>query len=109
MKENKLSSTDDLVWHPTQVSQTQRNQLCSQKPLTIWFTGLSGAGKSTLAFALEKILVESGRSAFVLDGDNVRHGLCKDLGFSAKDRSENIRRIAEVAHLMNEAGVLRRQ
>lgn len=106
MKKTKMDVKHDVLWHSTRVTQTERDQLCLQTPLTIWFTGLSGAGKSTLAFALEKIFVESGRSAFVLDGDNLRHGLCKDLGFSTEDRSENIRRIAEVARLMNEAGVM---
>jgi adenylyl-sulfate kinase len=72
----------------------------------VWLTGLSGAGKSTLAFALERALVDEGRVCCVLDGDNVRLGLNRDLGFAAEDRSENIRRIAEVAHLMNDAGLI---
>jgi adenylylsulfate kinase len=73
---------------------------------TVWLTGLSGAGKSTLAFGLHKQLAESGRSSYVLDGDVLRNGLCRDLGFSAADRSENIRRVAEVARLMNDAGII---
>ena len=77
-----------------------------QRPLTIWFTGLSGAGKSTLAFALEQRLLAAKHAAFVLDGDNVRHGLCSDLSFSSDARRENIRRVAEVAKLFNEAGVV---
>lgn len=71
---------------------------------TLWFTGLSGAGKTTLSFALEKILIQLGIPAYGLDGDNVRHGLCKNLGFSADDRSENIRRVAEVSKLFADAG-----
>jgi bifunctional enzyme CysN/CysC len=77
-----------------------------QKPVTIWFTGLSGAGKSTLANEIEKVLNNSGKYTMLLDGDNVRMGLCNDLGFSEKDRIENIRRIAEVARLMNDAGLI---
>ncbi|MDR6163042.1 adenylyl-sulfate kinase [Pseudomonas fluorescens] len=104
-----IRSTDeafqDLRLHPSRVTAEDRQRLFSQKPLTLWFTGLSGAGKSTLAFSVEKSLIDSGKPAFVLDGDNVRHGLCKDLGFLPEDRSENIRRIAEVARLMNEAGI----
>ncbi|MDI2145466.1 MULTISPECIES: adenylyl-sulfate kinase [unclassified Pseudomonas] len=99
-------SSGNLSLQTPQVTAADRNRLFSQKPYTLWFTGLSGAGKSTLAFSMEKLLVDSGRHAFVLDGDNVRHGLCKGLGFSPEDRSENIRRIAEVARLMNEAGVI---
>ena len=77
-----------------------------QKALTIWLTGLSAAGKSTLAFSLESALATEGHACFVLDGDNIRHGLNKDLGFSPDDRTENIRRIAEVARLMNDAGLI---
>ncbi|MCY1538992.1 Adenylyl-sulfate kinase [compost metagenome] len=96
----------NLVWHSSQVTNNDREELLDQIPATVWLTGLSGSGKSTLAFALEKTLIERGKLAYTLDGDNIRHGLCRDLGFSAEDRSENIRRIAEVAHLMNEAGVI---
>jgi len=106
MKKTKINIKDGLAQYSSQATQTKLSQLYLQKPLTIWLTGLSGAGKSTLAITLQKVFVENGRSAFVLDGDNVRHGLCKDLGFSAEDRAENIRRIAEVARLMNEAGVI---
>lgn len=95
-----------LVWHEGHVTAEERSGLLAQRPATVWLTGLSGAGKSTIAFALERRLVKAGRACFVLDGDNVRHGLCKDLGFSAADRSENIRRVAEVARLMNEAGLI---
>ncbi|MGF6669398.1 adenylyl-sulfate kinase [Pseudomonas monsensis] len=105
MATEKINPRENIVLHPTQVAQVDRERVVAQKPFTIWFTGLSGSGKSTLAFSIEKLLIEGGKPAYVLDGDNVRHGLCKDLGFSAEDRSENIRRIAEVARLMNEAGV----
>lgn len=88
------------------MTQEKRFALLGQCPATVWLTGLSGAGKSTLAYALEKHLIASGRACFVLDGDNVRHGLNRDLGFSAAHRSENIRRIAEVAKLMNDAGMI---
>ncbi|MFJ3521375.1 adenylyl-sulfate kinase [Pseudomonas sp. NPDC090203] len=77
-----------------------------QRPLVVWFTGLSGAGKSTLAYALESALFKANKLAYTLDGDNVRHGLCRDLAFSARDRAENIRRVAEVARLMCEAGMI---
>jgi adenylyl-sulfate kinase len=77
-----------------------------QQPITIWLTGLSAAGKSTLAFALERALIDQGRACYVLDGDNVRHGLNRNLGFSPEDRAENIRRISEVARLMNDAGLI---
>jgi len=96
----------NLVWQATQVKEDQRRTLLRQSPVTMWMTGLSGSGKSTLAFALEKRLVESGHACFVLDGDNVRHGLNRDLGFSPEARTENIRRIAEVAKLMNTAGLI---
>lgn len=105
MTSEKNSVPENVVLHPTQVAPSDRERAVAQKPFTIWFTGLSGSGKSTLAFAIEKKLIENGKPAFVLDGDNVRHGLCSDLGFSAEDRSENIRRIAEVARLMNDAGI----
>ncbi|SDO51970.1 adenylyl-sulfate kinase [Pseudomonas jinjuensis] len=101
-----VHTQQNLVWHSSQVTSHHRQVLLGQKPATVWLTGLSGSGKSTLAFALEKALMERGRLAYVLDGDNVRHGLCRDLGFSSTDRSENIRRIAEVAHLLNDAGLI---
>jgi adenylyl-sulfate kinase len=89
-----------------QVSAADRAALLGQEPVTIWLTGLSGSGKSTLAKALERRLVDLGRPCYVLDGDNLRHGLNRDLGFSPEDRGENIRRVAEVARLMNEAGII---
>jgi len=88
------------------VTPAQREALLRQKPATLWMTGLSGAGKSSIARALEKRLADAGHSAFVLDGDNVRQGLNRDLAFSAEDRSENIRRVSEVCHLLNEAGLI---
>ncbi|MFV3331455.1 adenylyl-sulfate kinase [Pseudomonas sp. NY15437] len=96
----------NLRWHTGRLSIDERNNRMHQKPATLWLTGLSGSGKSTLAFALEYALHELGYSAVVLDGDNVRHGLCKDLGFSHEDRTENIRRVAEVSKLMNDAGLI---
>lgn len=95
-----------IVRHKGHVGVPERAKLLGQKPVTVWLTGLSGSGKSTLAYALEKRLVGMGRACFVLDGDNVRHGLNRDLGFSPEDRSENIRRVAEVAKLLNEAGLI---
>ena len=100
------SSDKELVWHGGHISSAARGQLLRQIPATVWLTGLSGAGKSTIAFALEKHLHALGRLAYVLDGDNLRHGLNRDLGFSHQDRSENIRRVAEVASLFNDAGLL---
>jgi adenylyl-sulfate kinase len=96
----------NLVRHEGHVSTKDRAILLGQRAMTVWMTGLSAAGKSTLAFALERKLIEAGHACYVLDGDNVRHGLNRDLGFSAQDRSENIRRIAEVARLMNDAGLI---
>ncbi len=103
---NQNNSAGNLVWQVASVTPEARAQLLRQRPVTLWMTGLSGAGKSTLAFALEKRLVELGHACFVLDGDNVRHGLSNDLGFSPEARAENIRRIAEVAKLLNAAGLL---
>ncbi len=96
----------NITWHEGHVERVEREKLLSQKGVTIWFTGLSACGKSTIAFTLEHALVQRGRMAYVLDGDNVRHGLNGDLGFSPEDRTENIRRIGEVAKLFNDAGVV---
>ena len=96
----------NIVWQEGQVTQLERHKLLNQFPATIWLTGLSGAGKSTLAFLLERQLISQGRACYVLDGDNVRHGLNRDLGFTDFDRTENIRRIAEVSRLMNDAGLI---
>ena len=88
------------------IKLADRIRIFRQKPVTIWLTGLSGAGKSTIAFELERQLVAQGHACYVLDGDNVRHGLGSDLGFDPRDRHENIRRVAHVAQLMNDAGLL---
>ena len=103
MAENKATN---ITWHEGHVTRDERSALLKQKGATLWFTGLSGSGKSTIAFTLEHALVQRGRLAYVLDGDNIRHGLNKNLGFSAADREENIRRIGEVAKLMVDAGLI---
>ena len=95
-----------VIAHTGQITPSLREDLLQQRPATIWLTGLSGAGKSTLAYALEERLHGLGFSSFVLDGDNLRRGLNRDLGFTAEERRENIRRVAEVAGLMNDAGLL---
>jgi len=100
------SKSTNTVWHHATVSRADRENLHQHKSVIIWFTGLSGSGKSTLAHAVEDYLHNMGISTFVLDGDNVRHGLCSDLTFSDHDRVENIRRIGEVAKLIIEAGVI---
>ncbi len=96
----------NITWHEGHVTRDERAALLKQKGATLWFTGLSGSGKSTIAFTLEHALVQRGRLAYVLDGDNIRHGLNKNLGFSAADREENIRRIGEVAKLFADCGVV---
>ena len=96
----------NLTWHEGAVNRGQREKLLGQKGVTIWMTGLSGAGKSTIACELEHMLIARGNLAYRLDGDNVRMGLNKGLGFSAEDRAENIRRIGEVAKLFTDAGVI---
>jgi adenylylsulfate kinase len=96
----------NITWHEGHVTRSDREKLLRQRGVTLWFTGLSGSGKSTIAFTLEHALVELGHLAYVLDGDNVRHGLNKNLGFSAADREENIRRIGEVARLFADTGVI---
>ena len=103
MTENRATN---ITWHEGHVTRPDREKLLAQRGVTIWFTGLSGSGKSTIAFTLEHALVERGHLAYVLDGDNVRHGLNKNLGFSAADREENIRRIGEVARLFADTGVI---
>lgn len=104
--EHVLRRSENVVWQETDITRTIRATQKRQKPLTVWFTGLSGSGKSTLANALEKRLVALGRHTMLLDGDNIRHGLNKNLGFKEVDRVENIRRAAEVARLMNDAGLI---
>lgn len=96
----------NIVWHAHAVDKESRAEQKGQKPLVIWFTGLSGAGKSTLAGALEQALAMDGKHTYLLDGDNVRHGLCGDLGFDDAARQENIRRVGEVAKLMVDAGLI---
>ena len=96
----------NITRHLGLVASDDRARVLGQQPVTLWLTGLSGSGKSTLAYALEKRLMEEGHACFVLDGDNVRHGLNRDLGFSPDDRAENIRRVAEVSRLFNEAGLI---
>lgn len=98
--------TKNIVWHNTTITRENREVLLGQKGVVLWFTGLSGSGKSTLANALEKKLNELGKLTYSLDGDNIRHGLNSDLGFSLQDRKENIRRIGEVAKLFVDAGVI---
>lgn len=100
------SDDKNIRWHDALVSRADRQAQNGHSSVILWFTGLSGAGKSTLAHAVERRLHESGCRTFVFDGDNVRHGLCADLGFSAEDRSENIRRVGEMAKLFIEAGVI---
>lgn len=92
----------DIVWHEGEIARAER----PFRGATVWLTGLSGSGKSTVAARVERLLVEAGRPAYVLDGDNVRHGLNADLGFSDEDRTENVRRVGEVARLMADAGVV---
>lgn len=96
----------NTVWHHAVIKREHREHQNAHKSVILWFTGLSGSGKSTLAHAIEEKLYAMGCRTYVLDGDNVRHGLCGDLGFSAEDRTENIRRIGEVAKLMIEAGTI---
>jgi adenylylsulfate kinase len=96
----------NITWHEGHVTREERGRLLKQQGATLWFTGLSGSGKSTIAFTLEHALVQRGHLAYVLDGDNIRHGLNKNLGFSAADREENIRRIGEVARLFADAGLI---
>ncbi len=100
----KSKAEENIVWHDMNVTKQSRADRYGQKPTVIWFTGLSGSGKSTSADALEKALFSMGYCTYLLDGDNVRHGLCGDLGFSDRDRVENIRRIGEVAKLMVDSG-----
>ncbi len=100
-----MKSTN-VVWHQAMISRVDREVQNGHKSIILWFTGLSGAGKSTLAHGVEARLHQMGCRTFVIDGDNVRHGLCGDLGFSAEDRTENIRRVGEVAKLFTEAGMI---
>lgn len=101
-----MKKQENIVWHSGQVTYEDRCRLLNQQGMVLWFTGLSGSGKSTIAVELEKQLIARGKLVYRLDGDNVRHGLNGDLGFSSADRDENIRRIAEVAALFKDAGVI---
>ena len=102
---DKIKSTN-ITWHAAEIERKDRENLNGHKAAVLWFTGLSGSGKSTLALEVEKRLFQLGCRTYVLDGDNVRHGLNKNLGFSPEDRAENIRRIGEVANLFQNAGVI---
>ncbi len=101
----KIKATN-ITWHEGHVTRQEREKLLEQKGVLIWFTGLSGSGKSTIAYTLEHALVQRGHLCYVLDGDNIRHGLNKNLGFSAEDRKENIRRIGEVGKLFVDSGLV---
>ena len=103
MKEQKATN---IVWHDHKVERVEREHLLKQKGVVLWFTGLSGSGKSTIANELSYKLHKMGKLSYILDGDNIRHGLNKDLGFSPEDRKENIRRISEVASLFADAGFI---
>jgi len=102
---NEIKSKN-IKWHHSHVTADDRGALLNQKGCVVWLTGLSGSGKSTIACALEAVLIQRNVLSYILDGDNIRHGLNKDLGFSAEDREENIRRIGEVAALFAQAGVI---
>jgi adenylyl-sulfate kinase len=99
-------SSPNVVWHQSAFSRSDRWAALGLRGATVWFTGLSGSGKSTIANELERLLVAAGQPAYVLDGDNLRHGLNADLGFGAADRDENVRRVAEVARLFADAGLV---
>ncbi|HOP12140.1 MAG TPA: adenylyl-sulfate kinase [Oscillospiraceae bacterium] len=98
--------SENVVWQKRLTTEQDRIEANGQKGAVVWFTGLSGSGKSTVAALIEKQLVDAGHCAYLLDGDNLRHGLCGDLGFSDTDRDENIRRVSEVAALFEDAGVI---
>ena len=106
MKEQDQTKSTNIKWHNLTIDREKLEKMRGHKGMVIWFTGLSGSGKSTLANALNEYLHSKGLSTFVLDGDNIRHGLCNDLGFSDEDRMENIRRIGEVANLFMNAGII---
>lgn len=101
-----MSQSTNITWHDSEVTKEDRQRQNGHKRAVIWFTGLSGSGKSTVSVALEKALFEEGKHSYRLDGDNVRHGLNKNLGFSPEDRKENIRRIGEVSKLLVDAGTI---
>lgn len=101
-----MNHEPNIIWHQATVTRARREAMNGHRAVNLWFTGLSGSGKSTLAHAVEERLHSLGCRTFVFDGDNVRHGLCRDLGFSLEERNENIRRIAEMCKLFLEAGVI---
>lgn len=101
-----VEETTNITWHDTKVTKAQRQKMNQHKSAILWFTGLSGAGKSTVSVEVEKRLNERGVHSYILDGDNIRHGLNQDLGFSPEDRKENIRRIGEVSKLFVDAGTV---
>jgi len=101
-----MTATNNVTWHNHPVTKDERSKHKKQRPCILWFTGLSGSGKSTIASAVERKIFAAGHHTYLLDGDNVRHGLNKDLGFSDVDRVENIRRIGELSKLMVDAGIL---
>jgi adenylylsulfate kinase len=101
-----VGKSTNIKWHEATITRAAREAQNGHRSAVIWFTGLSGSGKSTLSHAVEDLLYQRGARTFVLDGDNIRHGLCSNLGFSAEDRSENIRRIGEVSRLFLDAGVI---
>jgi adenylyl-sulfate kinase len=102
----KEDTKDNIVWHEHPVDKSIRSFMKKQRPCLLWFTGLSGSGKSTIAGAVESKLAERLQHTYLMDGDNVRHGLCGDLAFSEDDRNENIRRVGEVSNLMVDAGLI---
>ena len=97
---------ENVIWQNTKINKENREKIINQKGVVIWFTGLSGAGKSTIALCLEERLNNLGKLTYMLDGDNLRHGLNKDLNFTIEDRKENIRRVSEVAKLFLDAGII---
>jgi bifunctional enzyme CysN/CysC len=106
MSEPAARVSPNVVWHPSALPRAERWALTGTSGATVWFTGFSGSGKSTVAAEVERLLLEAGRPAYLLDGDNLRHGLNGDLGFSSADRDENVRRVSEVARLFADAGII---
>mmetsp|Transcript_18865 Transcript_18865/g.26599 ORF Transcript_18865/g.26599 Transcript_18865/m.26599 type:complete len:210 (+) Transcript_18865:112-741(+) len=106
MSDNATAAANNITWHNHSVTQFERWKLSGHKGAIVWLTGLSGSGKSTVANEVDYMLTSKGKRSYLLDGDNVRHGLCSDLGFSAEDRNENIRRIGEVSKLMADSGMI---
>ncbi len=106
MQESTIHKATNVIWHEGEITREDRHTLLKQKGVTLWFTGLSGSGKSTIAVALEKALYQRGHLVYRLDGDNIRMGINRNLGFSAEDRTENIRRIGEISKLFVDAGAI---